>query len=277
MMQQIHGEQSYQEIAQRLAIKCGDCSGLCCVALYCAKAEGFPANKLPGVPCNYLNKDFRCAIHTQLKDKKLKGCMAFDCLGAGQKTTALFGGKDWRSHPAIAQTMYATFLTVWRLHQIQWYLLEAVTLLPAQSLSEQFHQLIGENEQMTANTPVSILALDIDGYQARANQQLKRAWSMTQSALKADQPAGGGDYMGKNFQKADLSGWDFSMALLIAADLTGCHLTGTNLLGADLRDTKLSGADLRECVFLTQSQLNAAKGDRSVKLPARLTYPECWR
>jgi Mg2+/Co2+ transporter CorB len=38
------------------------------------------------------------------------------------------------------------------------------------------------------------------------------------------------------------------------------------LIGADTRDTNFSNADLREAVFLTQRQINSAKGNRNTKL-----------
>ena len=49
-----------------------------------------------------------------------------------------------------------------------------------------------------------------------------------------------------------------------------------DLIGADFRGADLSGADLTESIFLTQSQLNAAKGDTHSKLPTPLTRPAHW-
>jgi uncharacterized protein YjbI with pentapeptide repeats len=44
----------------------------------------------------------------------------------------------------------------------------------------------------------------------------------------------------------------------------------------DFRDADLSGADLTESIFLTQSQLNAATGDATTKLPPMLNRPAHW-
>ncbi|SHH95733.1 Pentapeptide repeat-containing protein [Clostridium collagenovorans DSM 3089] len=52
---------------------------------------------------------------------------------------------------------------------------------------------------------------------------------------------------------------------------------GTGFLGADTRETNFSNADLREAVFLTQGQINAAKGNRNTKLPQYLDYPVTWK
>ncbi|GJM72906.1 hypothetical protein HMSSN036_51220 [Paenibacillus macerans] len=65
-------------------------------------------------------------------------------------------------------------------------------------------------------------------------------------------------------------------AYLIAADLRDANLRMADLIGADLRDADLRGADLSSCLFLTQMQLNAAKGDRSTKLPPKFVRPAHW-
>lgn len=59
-----------------------------------------------------------------------------------------------------------------------------------------------------------------------------------------------------------MSGVDLSMKLLIATNFEGCIFDGTIFLGADTRDTNFSNADLREAVFLTQGQINCAKGKK---------------
>ena len=64
--------------------------------------------------------------------------------------------------------------------------------------------------------------------------------------------------------------------LLIAADLRSADLTRADLIGADLRDTRLHGADLTGAFFLTQAQLNAARGDAATRVPATLTRPAHW-
>jgi uncharacterized protein YjbI with pentapeptide repeats len=65
-------------------------------------------------------------------------------------------------------------------------------------------------------------------------------------------------------------------ANLRGADLKGADLRAADLIGADLRDADLSGADLTDSIFVTQSQLNAAKGDAATKLPPALSRPTHW-
>lgn len=73
--------------------------------------------------------------------------------------------------------------------------------------------------------------------------------------------------------RIDLIGANLRGACLIAADLRGTDLSGTDFIGADFRDADIKEADLTRSAFLTQAQVNVAKGDTSTKLPARLTRP----
>ena len=63
---------------------------------------------------------------------------------------------------------------------------------------------------------------------------------------------------------------------MIAANLSGIDLTGANLIGADLRDTHLEGAHLEKALFLTQLQIDTAKGDAKTTLPPQLERPSHW-
>lgn len=50
----------------------------------------------------------------------------------------------------------------------------------------------------------------------------------------------------------------------------------TDLIGTDFRDADLSGANLEGSIFLTQAQLNSAKGNCKTKLPPSLSIPGHW-
>ncbi|MFD3726887.1 pentapeptide repeat-containing protein, partial [Streptomyces sp. NPDC058671] len=86
----------------------------------------------------------------------------------------------------------------------------------------------------------------------------------------------GADLVGKRLRGARLRGTDLRGALLIAADLTGADLSLTDLIGADLRDADLSGADLTGALFLTQPQLNAARGNADTRVPEGFERPAHW-
>ena len=61
--------------------------------------------------------------------------MVFDCFGAGQHLTqGTFGGRDWRSAPEIAGAMFAGLPIMRQLHELLWYLTEALELDAARRL-----------------------------------------------------------------------------------------------------------------------------------------------
>ena len=95
--------------------------------------------------------------------------------------------------------------------------------------------------------------------------------------MRGDGPSyAGHDLVGRDLRDNDLARADLRGALLIAADLRGSTLDRTDLLGADLRDADVSGADLATVLFLTQPQLNSARGDASTVLPDGLRRPAAW-
>ncbi|MFD9802156.1 pentapeptide repeat-containing protein [Streptomyces sp. NPDC059071] len=58
--------------------------------------------------------------------------------------------------------------------------------------------------------------------------------------------------------------------------MSGADLSLADLIGADLRDADLSGADLTGALFLTQPQLNSARGDAATRLPEGFERPGHW-
>lgn len=277
-MKSLHKPAIYEEFVRSLKIDCKKCSGLCCTALYFSKTEGFPNDKPAGKPCTNLMSDYGCAVHNKLMQYNLKGCMAFDCLGAGQKVTSdIYGGVSWKNQPERAEEIFRVFLAVWQLHQMVWYLAEAAAIVPAEELADQITALIGEYQNMTALSPMEILQIDIEEYRTRVNKILKKAGELVVQSVAPGKTDKRSDNMGRNFKKANLNGRDFSMSLLIAANLEGCSLYGTNFLGADMRDTNIQNADLRESLFLTQAQVNAARGNEHTKLPDTLSRPIAWK
>ena len=111
-----------------LRADCENCFGLCCVALYFSASEGFPIDKDAGQPCLNLQPDFRCGVYKSLGEQGLKGCIAFDCFGAGQKVSQVsFSGRDWMRIPESAEQMFKVFLIMRQLHELLWYLTEELT------------------------------------------------------------------------------------------------------------------------------------------------------
>lgn len=268
-------DDKYIELQTKLKINCEKCSGLCCVALYCNKTDGFPTNKDAGIPCKHLDSDFRCDIHSNLASKNMRGCLAYDCFGAGQKVTQRYAsGVDWKAVSNQAAEIFQVFIIVFQLHQMEWYLVEALSLTFNAHLKSVIRELISQNEQMTAQQPYEILCLDIENYRQKVNQTLKEV-----SEDITVCPSGGAktkDFFGKDFKKANLGGIDFSMSVMIVTNLEGCNLRHANFLGVDMRDANIKNTDLSQCAFLTQMQINSAKGNINTKLPKNLLHPVAW-
>ncbi|OKK04577.1 hypothetical protein AMK26_14705 [Streptomyces sp. CB03234] len=260
---------------------CANCFGLCCVALPFAASADFAVGKPAGTPCANLAADFRCGIHDRLRDRGFSGCTVYDCFGAGQKVSQVtFAGRDWRQDPDTARRMFAAFPVVRHLHELLAYLTEALALEPARSLHGELRPVLDETERLTFLPPEELTALDLDAHRRIVGDLLLRAGELARSgipgALGKKKNRRGADLMGARLKGADLHGANLRGAYLIAADLTGADLRRADLLGADLRDTRLAGADLTGALFLTQPQLNAAKGDALTTLPPALERPAHW-
>ncbi|MFD7503217.1 pentapeptide repeat-containing protein [Streptomyces sp. NPDC059850] len=265
-----------------LRADCANCFGLCCVALPFAASADFAVDKAAGQPCHNLRTDFRCGIHSQLREKGFAGCTVFDCFGAGQKVSqTTFEGRDWRAHPGTASSMFAVLPVMRQLHELLWYLTEALTLPAARPLHGELREALRTTEQLTEGGADDILALDVAAHRDGVNalllrtSELARARARTGRRGKAKNHRGA-DLIGARLRGADLRGASLRGALLIAADLTGADLSAADLIGADLRDASLGGADLTGALFLTQAQLNAARGDAATRLPSALTRPAHW-
>ncbi|GAA2958167.1 hypothetical protein GCM10020227_26590 [Streptomyces flavovirens] len=112
-----------------LRADCANCFGLCCVALTLTASADFAIDKDAGTPCRNLRDDFRCGIHTRLRTEGFPGCTVYDCFGAGQKISQhTYQGEDWRRRPDTARQMFQAFPVMRQLHELLWYLTEALTL-----------------------------------------------------------------------------------------------------------------------------------------------------
>ncbi|MET8743273.1 pentapeptide repeat-containing protein [Streptomyces sp. NPDC004728] len=262
-----------------LRADCANCFGLCCVALTLTRSADFAIDKDAGKPCRNLQEDFRCGIHTELRTRGFPGCTVYDCFGAGQKVSGeTFDGQDWRSAPRTAQQMFQVFPVMRQLHELLWYLTEALSLEPARPLHDEIRRTLDETERLTHLPADAFRELDVAGHRDVVAELLLRAGALVRATAprKKKRDHRGADLIGARLRGADLRGADLRGAYLIAADLTGADLRLADLIGADFRDADLSGADLTSSLFLTQAQLNAARGDAATKLPPSLGRPAHW-
>lgn len=273
-----------------LSADCAACTGLCCVALAFARSADFAFDKAAGEECVNLEDDFRCRIHPQLRERGFKGCTVFDCFGAGQHVTQhTFGGGSWRDDAdgTMRAGMFAVFPIVRQLHELLWYLREALAMPAAAPLHPLLRASWAEVTAAADAPAAAILQLDLDALRDPAAALLREAARLTrESGPQADtrtrlqvarsrlEP--GADLLGANLRGADLRGAELRGALLIGADLRDADLSGAELIGADLRDARLHGAALEHAIYVTQTQVDAAAGDARTTLPPGLRRPSHW-
>lgn len=112
-----------------LSADCARCAALCCMALAFDKSDLFGLDKAAGEACPHLDACGCCAIHGARAERGFAGCVAYDCLGAGQRVTAeLFAGRTWMEEPALAAPMAQAFAAVYRAHSLLLLLREAAKL-----------------------------------------------------------------------------------------------------------------------------------------------------
>ena len=120
----------------------------------------------------------------------------------------------------------------------------------------------------------SLVVLDVDAHRNEANAVLVAVSEYVRAGIgPAPLERRGADLIGASLQAADLTGANLRGALLIGADLTAADLTLADVTGADVRDTDFSGANLAGSLFLTQAQLDAAKGDVHTQAPSHAGSP----
>ncbi|HEV2239626.1 MAG TPA: pentapeptide repeat-containing protein [Streptosporangiaceae bacterium] len=262
-----------------LRADCARCAGLCCVAPAFSASADFAIDKAAGQACPNLRPDFRCGIHARLRQRGFPGCAAYDCFGAGQKVTQVtFGGQDWRRAPGMAAQMFRVFTIMRQLHELLWYLGEALALPTAGPLHAELGRAFEETERLTRGTPAALEALEMTAYRRDLTALLRRASELARAGPGGEGGAdlGGADLIGAGLAGAELRGASLRGAVLIGADLRGADLRGADLTGADLRGADLRGADLAGSIFLTQSQVDTARGDVGTKLPPPLSSPAHW-
>ncbi|GAA3474814.1 pentapeptide repeat-containing protein [Nonomuraea roseola] len=248
-----------RRVLTSLRADCGRCQGLCCVVPAFAASADFAIDKPAGKACPNLGADFRCGIHTQLRDKGFPGCTVYDCFGAGQHVTeAGAAGRAAEVFPAMRD-----------LHELLYYVTEALGWQAAAPVHDELGRTAGELEELIA----ALTVVDTGALRGRISPLLLRASELVRGrggrTMKMDLI--GARLRGSDLRRANLRG-----VLLIGADLRGADLREADVIGADLRNADLSGANLTGALFLTQSQLDAARGDASTRIPKALSRPAHW-
>lgn len=256
-----------------LRADCSQCVGLCCVVPAFAVSSAFAIDKPSHTPCPNLADDFGCSIHTELRERGFPGCTVYECFGAGQRVVQeLYDGRDWRTSPEVREQMFADFEVVERLHELLWYVDDAAGRPEARALRDE---LAGLRDVVDSGcrTPGDA---DVTGLQLRADALLGEVSGRVRAGIGGPDHRGQ-DLAGADLRDRDLVGAGLRGAVLIGADLRKVDLDRADFLGADLRGSDIAGADLSTALYLTQFQVNAARGDAATVLPEGLARPRYWR
>jgi hypothetical protein len=159
---------------------CSRCFGLCCVALPFAASADFAVDKDAGTPCTHLQEDFSCGIHAQLRRRGFAGCAVFDCFGAGQKVSQVtFGGRDWRS--GARGPMFAAFAVVRQLHELLWYLVDALSRPEAAAVHPDLRRAVRQVEALTRGEAAELAGLDVAAVRREVDTLLVRTSALVRA------------------------------------------------------------------------------------------------
>ena len=243
------------------------------------KSADFAINKPAGQPCSHLSAERRCDIHQQLRPRGFAGCDVFDCFGAGQQVTqVMLVGHDWQQDAQTAQEMFSAFDVLRRIHEVRWYLAQAELLAADDGeLRGKIAQAAEHARNISAGDAEQLASLDLAEFRSGVGDLLDRVSLVVRS--KAGAPGRDMRYaelINRSFRGVDLRRTCLRGALLLGADLSQTDLREADLLGADLRAADLRGADLSTSLFLTQPQIQAARGDEHTRIPSELRRPSHW-
>ena len=172
--------------------------------------------------------------------------------------------------------MFAVLPVMRQLHEMLWYLAEALRCPAAAPLHAEIAGARGADRGARRRRPPrSWRALDVGVTAGEVGELLGRVSELVRGAGRGPDRRGA-DLMGRDLRRADLRDASLRGAYLIGADLRGVDLGTADLLGADLRGGRRPGRRPGGCLFLTQPQVTAARGDTSTGLPVVLIPPAHW-
>jgi uncharacterized protein YjbI with pentapeptide repeats len=172
--------------------------------------------------------------------------------------------------------MFAVFGVVRDLHELAWYLTEALALGPDGPLGAELAGALATTEHLANGRADDLELVDVPAARRDVNALLVRASDQARAGVRKPKNHRGADLVGARLAGADLRGANLRGAALIGADLRGADLRLADVTGADLRGADLGAANLTTTLFLRQSQLDAATGDAATALPPSRTRPGHW-
>ena len=83
------------------------------------RSDEFAIDKPACVACPNLDADDICSIHNRLEKAGFRGCVLYDCLGAGQRVVQeLYAGHAWREEPDLLPEMWSALIALRRVHEL---------------------------------------------------------------------------------------------------------------------------------------------------------------
>ena len=83
------------------------------------RSEEFALDKPACAPCPKLDADDCCSIHYRLEKAGFRGCVIYDCLGAGQRVVQeLYAGRSWRADPDLLPEMWTALTALRGVHEL---------------------------------------------------------------------------------------------------------------------------------------------------------------
>ena len=256
-----------------LRADCSRCFALCCVAPSFARSADFGFDKAAGEPCRNLADDFRCSVHDRLRDLGLPGCTIYDCFGAGQQLSQVtFAGRDWRTHPRTAPQMFARSPAMRQCTRCSGTsprrrpLAPSLAARPAAARTTRRWRLTAlgarrpggaGRRRATARGRRPAAPGQRAGPRRRPGTAGAPTWPGPGSAVRtcAARPAGRPARRRRPPRRRPVAG----------------RPDRGRPAGADL-----GGADLSSALFLTQLQVNAARGDAATRIPESLARRAHW-
>jgi hypothetical protein len=83
------------------------------------KSDEFALDKPACTACPNLDEDDICMVHNRLEKAGFRGCVLYDCLGAGQRVVQeLYPGRSWREEPELLDEMWSALTALRGVHEL---------------------------------------------------------------------------------------------------------------------------------------------------------------
>jgi hypothetical protein len=170
--------------------------------------------------------------------------------------------------------MFAVFGVMRELHELLWFLTEALGFGAARPLRSDLSGALAETERLTELGPEALAELDVDARRRRVGAVLRRVSELVRG------------HGGRQLRGADPDGCEPARRRPARGRPAGrvpdrrrshrCRSAAGRSHRRRSARRGDAGADLGASIFLTQFQVNAAAGDGETVLPEALTRPAHW-